>query len=137
MHLDSISSLHLMSFSPITQTQSSQPITLSDDPHFQKLNPKMQHLLLAYPNLFAKQNGLPPSRPHDHHITLWPNTPPINVKHYHYLHSKKETMTKLIAEMLQDGIIIPTHSPYSFPILLVKKKMGHGTFVLTTTPSML
>lgn len=31
-------------------------------------------------------------------------------------------MTQLIQEMLRDGIIQPSHSPYSSPVILVRKK---------------
>ena len=37
-------------------------------------------------------------------------------------------MTDLIAEMLKDGLIKPSHSPYSSPVLLVRKKDGTWRF---------
>jgi hypothetical protein len=37
-------------------------------------------------------------------------------------------MTNLIQEMLHKGIIIPSNSPYSSPILLVRKKDGSWHF---------
>lgn len=37
-------------------------------------------------------------------------------------------MAKLIVDMLQEGIIRPSNSPYSSPALLVKKKDGSWQF---------
>lgn len=86
--------------------------------------PNISALLAEYQPLFQPPSTLPPSRPHDHHIHLNPNTKPINVKPYRYPHHQKNIMTQLIQEMLKDGIIRPSHSPYSSPVLLVRKKDG-------------
>jgi hypothetical protein len=37
-------------------------------------------------------------------------------------------MTTIIHEMLKEGIIVPSHIPYSFPVLLVRKKDGTWRF---------
>lgn len=91
-------------------------------------SPEIQHLLNSYPTIFIEPHGLPPKRPHDHHIPLLPNTPPVNVKPYRYPHSQKEAMTTIIHDMLHDGIIVPSTSPYSSPVLLVRKKDGSWRF---------
>nr|KYP41059.1 Transposon Ty3-G Gag-Pol polyprotein [Cajanus cajan] len=57
-----------------------------------------------------------------------PNFPPVNIKPYRYPHSQKTLMTTLITEMLTDGIIKPSTSPFSSPVLLVKKKDGTWRF---------
>lgn len=78
--------------------------------------------------MFSTPHGLPPNRPHDHHIHLIPNAGPVNARPYRYPHFQKEVMAKLIAEMLKEGLIRPSNIPYSFPVLLVKKKDGSWRF---------
>lgn len=122
LHTDAIASLHLLTFQP------SQPPTHDKTPPPTATDPAVANLLSEFPSVFLKPHGLPPSRPHDHHIPLLPNTPPVNVKPYRYPHSQKDAMTTLIRDMLQDGTIIPSTSPFSSPVLLVRKKDGTWRF---------
>ncbi|KAH9649714.1 hypothetical protein KPL70_026087 [Citrus sinensis] len=85
-------------------------------------------LLHTYRNLFLPPTTLPPHRTIDHRIHLLPNTTPINVRPYRYPHFQKNEMEKLIREMLEQGIIQPSQSPFSSPVLLVKKKDGTYRF---------
>ncbi|KAA0043267.1 Transposon Ty3-I Gag-Pol polyprotein [Cucumis melo var. makuwa] len=72
--------------------------------------------------------GLPPKRAIDHRILTLPEQRPINVRPYKYGYEQKEEIEKLVAEMLQARVIRPSHSPYSSPVLLVKKKDGGWRF---------
>lgn len=94
----------------------------------QSVPPDLRQILLRHSIIFSTPHGLPPNRPHDHHIHLLPNSPTINTKPYRYPHFQKEAMTKLIADMLQEGLIHPSTSPYSSPVFLVKKKDGPWRF---------
>nr|KYP61921.1 hypothetical protein KK1_016435 [Cajanus cajan] len=89
------------------------------------LNPEIKTLISNHTSIFSKPTGLPPIRTHDHHITLLPHTPPINVKPYRYPHTQKDAMsTHIIQDLLTQGLIIPSHSPFTSPVLLVHKKDG-------------
>ncbi|KAH9646382.1 hypothetical protein KPL70_024860 [Citrus sinensis] len=85
-------------------------------------------LLHQYEQLFHTPSSLPPHRLIDHHIHLLPNTKPVNVRPYRYPHFQKAEMERLITEMLDQGIIRPSQSPFSSPVLLVKKKDGSYRF---------
>ncbi|GAU18789.1 hypothetical protein TSUD_80780 [Trifolium subterraneum] len=130
LHTDSIASIHLLSYTPTPQTAPS-PIVSSQptiDSISQTLPLDLYQLLTQYPSVFDTPHGLPPQRQHDHAIPILPNTPPVNVKPYRYPHSQKEAMSTIIHEMLQQGLIVPSNSPYSSPVLLVRKKDGTWRF---------
>ncbi|XP_014489586.1 uncharacterized protein LOC106752417 [Vigna radiata var. radiata] len=88
------------------------------------MKPELALLLSNYVDIFATPTSLPPSRAHDHSIPLLEGAGPVKVKLYRYPHSKKEEIEKLIADMLRARIIQPSKSPFSSPIILVKKKDG-------------
>lgn len=128
MHTNSVASFHLLSIEPVKHSpmpNDSSQTTASTTSQFQ---PEIQNLLTHYPTMFQPPHNLPPSQAHDHRIPLLPNTPPVNAKPYSYPHSQKETMITLIHEMLHDGTIIPSTSPFSSPVLLVRKKDGSWRF---------
>ena len=88
----------------------------------------IQNLLTQFQPLFDIPKTLPPSRTQDHHIPLLDENQTINVKPYRYPHYQKQIMTTLISDMLSSGVIRPSQSPFSSPVLLVKKKDGTWRF---------
>ena len=88
----------------------------------------IRSLLKYYAAIFETPKKLPPKRAIDHRILTLPDHKPINVRPYKYGHVQKEEIEKLVVEMLQAGVIRPSHSPYSSPVLLVKKKDGGWRF---------
>ncbi|PKA66247.1 putative mitochondrial protein [Apostasia shenzhenica] len=89
-----------------------------------KQQDELNFLLQTYSEVFTEPKGLPPHRPFDHQIVLKEGTDPINVKPYRYPALQKAAIEKLINEMKDAGIIRDSASPFSSPIVLIKKKDG-------------
>ncbi|XP_074377189.1 uncharacterized protein LOC141718709 [Apium graveolens] len=83
-------------------------------------------------HLKKEKGGLPPSRTHEHSIVLKEGSDPVNVRPYHYPQVQKDEIENLIRDMLMAGIIRVSNSPFSSPVLLVKKRTAHGGFAWTT-----
>lgn len=80
-------------------------------------------LLKIYRALFNPPSTLhPPPRNITHKIHLLPNSTPVNVRPYRYPHFQKCEIEKQVEEMLKSGLIQLSQSPFSSPVLLVKKK---------------
>lgn len=86
--------------------------------------PEVEQLLSKFAAVFQEPKGLPPTRSQDHHIPLKPGAEPPNIRPYRYPYFQKNEIEKQVKEMLQSGVIQPSVSPYSAPVLLVKKKEG-------------
>lgn len=85
-------------------------------------------ILHEYKDVFKEPSCVPPVREVDHCITLKEGTEPINVRPYRYAHFQKEEIEKQVQEILNYGLIRPSTSPFSSPVLLVKKKDGSWRF---------
>lgn len=83
---------------------------------------EIQSVLQAHSSVFQPLSGLPPKRELDHAIELFPGTTLVNVRPYRYPQFQKDEIEKLVEEMLAAGIILPSSSAFSSPVLLVKKK---------------
>ncbi|KAL4554713.1 hypothetical protein LXL04_037315 [Taraxacum kok-saghyz] len=79
-------------------------------------------LLEQFEAVFQAPTGLPPSRSHDHGITLLEPHSPICVRPYRYPYVQKTEIEKQVQELLSLGMIRPSKSAYSSPVILVRKK---------------
>jgi hypothetical protein len=66
--------------------------------------------------------GIPPTRNHDHEIHLIPGSVPPNIRPYRYPYAQKSEIEHMVEEMLEAGIIRPSQSSYSAPVVMVFKK---------------
>lgn len=72
--------------------------------------------------------GLPPKRAVDHQIPLVPGAEPVKVRPYRYSPIQKSEIEKQLKQMLSQGVIRPSASPFASPVLLVRKKDGTWRF---------
>jgi hypothetical protein len=84
----------------------------------------LKGILREYAAVFQEPKGLPPPRSYDHSIQLFLGVQPVSVRPYRYLFYQKEEIKKIIRELLDSGVIRPSHSPFSSPVLLVRKADG-------------
>lgn len=87
-------------------------------------NPEVEQLPTKFGEVFQEPKGLPRSRSHDHHIPLKLGVEPTNVRPYRYPYFQKSEIEKQVKDMIKSGVIQASVSPYSSPVLLVKKKEG-------------
>jgi hypothetical protein len=59
---------------------------------------------------------------------LIPGTTPVAVRPYRYPQLLKDEIERQCSDMLEQGVIQPTTSPFSSPVLLVKKSDGSWRF---------
>ena len=79
---------------------------------------QLQVLLQNYAKLFEEPTGLPPN---DHHIPLKDDRQVVKMRPYRYSTVQKDEIERLVAEMKATGIIRDSNSPFSSPVVLVKK----------------
>jgi len=93
-------------------------------PTHQDLPPPVTALLRTFEDVFKEPTALPPRRLQDHSITLQPGAQPVSVRPYRYPFYQKAEIEKIVKELLHTGVIRPSHSPFSSPVLLVRKADG-------------
>lgn len=84
----------------------------------------LEGLLGSFDDVFAEPKGMPPACTCDHHIVLKPDAAPVAVRPYQYSAAHKDELERQCAAMIEQGIIRPSDSAFSSPVLLVKKPDG-------------
>jgi hypothetical protein len=82
------------------------------------------HLLEKYKDRFEEPKGLPPERPVGHTIKMVEGHEPPHKRGYRLTPKEKAECTRQCQELLAKGLIRPSTSPYSSPVIFVKKKDG-------------
>jgi hypothetical protein len=96
------------------------------------VHPDLQAILSKHQAIFSTPQRIPPRGVHDHSIPLAPSSLPPNVLPYRHPFSQKNEIEKKIEELLQVGVIHPSTSPYSSPVvfaIIVMKNIFQDTSV--------
>jgi hypothetical protein len=93
---------------------------------FSKVDSRVRPLLQKFRDIFPKKlpKGLPPKRAVDHAIKTIPDAKPAFKSIYHMSPREIDALKKEIDELLEQGFIRPSVSPYGAPVLFVVKKGG-------------
>jgi hypothetical protein len=89
---------------------------------------EVQELIDRFAKIFQVLTNLPPSRACDHAITLVLGVVPVQVRPYRFAPTLKSEIEKQVKEMLANGLIQKSNSPFSSSVLLVKKKDNSWRF---------
>lgn len=87
---------------------------------------KIQQLIKEYPDVFNEKTGR--TKKLQHQINVTPESTPYNSPPFRYAPARKKIIEENINEMLEQGIISPSHSPWASPVILVPKKDGSLRF---------
>lgn len=88
----------------------------------------IKEVLEVHKEVFAEPKELPPKRGYEHAIKFWEGTKPMTIRPYRFPHTQMEAIETMVQQMLETGVIRNSRSPYSSPVLLVKKKDGGWRF---------
>lgn len=82
---------------------------------------EIKQLINQFEDIFAKPQGLPPKRAHAHSIPFIAGAQPFRMRPYRYNPAQKNEIEKQVSELLKNGMIRESSSPFASPVLLVKK----------------
>nr|XP_016448669.1 PREDICTED: uncharacterized protein LOC107773757 [Nicotiana tabacum] len=83
---------------------------------------QMEQLVSKFEDLFKEPSGLSPKRDCDHAVDLVPGATTVNQRPYRYSFKQKNTIKKMVQDMLKQNTLVPNSSPFASPVILVKKK---------------
>lgn len=90
----------------------------------------LQELLNEFRACFARSTKVGQTPITKHRITTSDDARPIKQQPYRVSPKEREAIQAQVKEMLDDGVIQPSHSPWSSPVVLVKKKTERFDSVL-------
>ena len=96
-------------------------LTLEDDEVRQELD--LPQVVCEYEDVFPNElPRLPPQRDVDFPIELHPSTSPISMTLHIMVPAKLQELKVMLQELLDEGFIRSSNSPWGAPVLFAKKK---------------
>ena len=89
---------------------------------------QIKQLIQKYPKVFTKNPGRTTQLKHQ--INLIPGSKPYNSPPFRYAPARRQVIDEQTDEMLQQGIIQPSTSPWASPVILAPKKDGTLRFCI-------
>uniref|UniRef100_A0AAV2LVC5 Reverse transcriptase RNase H-like domain-containing protein n=1 Tax=Knipowitschia caucasica TaxID=637954 RepID=A0AAV2LVC5_KNICA len=132
--------LHIGEFYPIhevgapsvvpTSHKSSVPCMVTDSPVNERQRAELQELLSRFSNVFSTPDGnTGKCSLIQHHIRTGDN-PPIKQRAYRTSPEKRAEIERQVGQLLADGLVEESFSPWASPVVLVKKKGGQWRFCI-------
>ncbi|XP_042009918.1 uncharacterized protein LOC121758578 [Salvia splendens] len=84
----------------------------------------IKEFLESQEKVFAEPTSLPPMRTHNHQIVLINGASPVNGRTYRPTTLQKNFIEQMVVDLLKQEFIQLSCSPFSSPVVLVKKKDG-------------
>ena len=89
---------------------------------------EIKQVIRKFPDVFNEQSGR--TGKVQHQINLVPGAQPFNSPPFRYAPARKQIIEQNTKEMLDQGIISPSTSPWASPVILVPKKDGNLRFYI-------
>lgn len=89
---------------------------------------QLNTLIRSFPNVFTNKPGRTTKL--QHHIEVEAGNKPRNSAPYRYAPARRQIIDEQIDEMLNEGVIVPSKSPWASPVVLVQKKDGTTRFCI-------
>ncbi|CAL9686088.1 unnamed protein product [Knipowitschia caucasica] len=132
--------LHIGEFYPIhevgapsvvpTSHKSSVPCMVTDSPVNERQRAELQELLSRFSNVFSTPDvNTGKCSLIQHHICTGDN-PPIKQRAYRTCPEKRAEIERQVGQLLADGLVEESFSPWASPVVLVKKKGGQWRFCI-------
>lgn len=126
--ITTVSDYHIFNFEPCENNKDSKRVQrvldLLNTKHLnEEESSSLINIIAKFPDVFyLKGDKLTTTNVYEYNIQLKPGSKTVYTKPYRLPYAQKEEVNRQIQNMLDEGILEPTNSSYSSPVLLVPKK---------------